>query len=181
MKTINLTQLLHQSQVESLKELIYQQQEQFVDDYQLVNVLDEEVRLIFKNERDAQMFYTDCQFGHRFLKNVVVRYDMNDEKVLVLRPIQSIISLLKHNESSLLTISQKLGINFEVEYIQAFTNHHLTLEIENGQMKNPECTLYVNLEHMTFGLGRLYKLMRDESDFYALNTSIKQIRSETIL
>lgn len=181
MKNMNLQELLHTLRSSSLKELIYYQQNSFVEHYQLANVLNEEVRLIFKSASDAQLFYTDCHFGHRFLRNVEVRYDINAENVLILRPIQSIISLLKHNESSLLSISEKLGIDFDVEYSQAFTNHHLTLSVEEGQMINPECTLYFNPSHATFALGRLYKLMNDESDFYALNTKITTVRSEVLL
>lgn len=180
MKNIPLTQLLHDLEASSLGELIHQSQSEFIDHYELIKVLNEEVRLIFESASDAQMFYTDCQLGHRFLRNVGVYYDMNDEKVILLKPIQTIVSLLK-GDSSLLGISKALDLNFKLEYTQAFTNHELELYIQNGQINQPKCIIYYNPEYVSLSLGRLYKLMNNEQDFEKLNTIIYPIQSEMVL
>lgn len=180
MTTIKLNQLLSYTNTTSLHEVLSQYQEDFIDTYQFADVLNEVVILKFETTRDAQAFYTDCTYGNRLLRNVNVSYDTHDETKLILRPIPSIISLVKSSDSPLRVISSKLHLNFTLEYTQAITNHHLHLTIHNGEVINPECTLYINMDYLSLAFGRLYKLMSKDEDFVKLNTQIEIIRSQPL-
>lgn len=176
MKNMNLNELLNQSNANNLRELIFDQQDNFAKTYIVKSILNEEVKLVFNSSHDAQSFYVDSQLGNRYLKDVQVSYDLLDECALILKPIQSVVSLITY----LKKIGKRLQLSFDIEYIQAFTNHHLSMTIHHGEIKNPQCTLYINPDFVSFGCGRLYKLMRNESDFYALNTQIIQIESSVM-
>lgn len=185
-KKINLNQLLSnmskidQVHYESLNELLYLNFKVFDKFFKSVEVLNEEVTLIFENRQDCVNFYMDCHYGSQTLKKVGVYYDLQDENQLILRPVLNIISLIDSREPGLCQISKKLNINFKLEYTQTITNNTLSLYIHQGEIVNPNCDVYISEAIPYLSLGRLHKLIRNEYDFKRLNTTIHLVESEIL-
>lgn len=185
-KQINLNQLLKsmsafdQIQYDDLSELIYLQHKVFKTLFSTLEVLNEEVTLIFETKQDAINFYMDCHYGKQLLKGVGVYYDLYNENQLILKPVLNVISLIDSRTPGLREISENLKINFKLEYIQAFSNTTLSLYIQQGQILSPQCDVYISKKLPYLSLGRLNKIIRNEYDFMRLNTHIHLVESESL-
>lgn len=185
-KQINLNQLLatmsqfDNIQYEDLSELLSLHHAVFNKFFQAVEVLNEEVTLVFENRLDANNFYMECHYGNKTLRGVGVYYDLTNENQLILRPVLNVISLIDSRQPGLVQISKNLNINFKLEYQQSFTNNTLSLYIHQGQILDPQCDIYISSTLPYLSLGRMNKLIRNEYDFIRLNTQIHLVESEFI-
>ena len=165
----------------SLNELITIQHQIFSESFEILSILDEQVKLTFNSREEAQVFYMDCNYGHRALKGVSVTYDLYDDCCIILKPVINLAQLLNHPDYGLLKISKRLNLTFKLDYVQAYTNHQVSLWIQMGNILEPQCILnfYQDLPYLS--LGRLYRIMSNEADFYGFNTTINVIESDPIL
>ncbi len=183
---MNLKQLMttmrqkDQIPYKNLTELIEIQYQLFTENFELCSILDEQVRLTFNSKDEAQAFYMDCNYGSKGLTGVSVLYDLYDDCVLILKPVINLAQLLKH-ENGLISISKRLRSTFKLDYVQAYTNHRISLYLQNGEILDPKCELFFYEGLPYLSLGRLYRIMSSEHDFYKLNTTITVIESQVLL
>lgn len=184
---MNLLQLIKtmrqkdQIQYRNLNDLITIQHQIFTESFEILSILDEQVKLRFNSNEDAQIFYMDCNYGSRKLKGVSVSYDLNDERTIILKPVINLAQLLNHRQFGLREIAKRLKLTFKLEYIQSYSNHEVSLWIQEGKILDPQCILnfYEGLPYLS--LGRLYRIMSNEADFHHLNTKIRVIESQPIV
>ena len=185
-KQINLNQLLtNMSRIDNvrykdLNELIEIQHEVFQKFFKSIGIINHEVTLIYENKQDAMTFNMDCNYGNRLLKKVGVYYHLTDDTKLILRPIFNVISLIDSKEPGLCQISEKLGLNFKLEYIQSFSNTTLELYIHEGKILQPECVIRINETIPYLALGQMITLLRNEGDYRRLNTQLIITESEKL-
>ena len=182
---MNLKQLIQtmrqkdQIHYRNLSELIQIQHEIFAENFQICSILDEQVRLTFNSRDDAQVFYFDCNYGSQSLKGVSVYYDLYDDCILILKPVINLAQLLKH-EYGLISITKRLKVTCKLDYVQSYSNHRVSMYIQNGEILDPQCdlTFYEGLPYLS--LGRLYRIMSSDADFYKMNTTITVQESQVL-
>lgn len=140
-----------------------------------------EIELIVKNNEAMIDVYQELRFNPKFSKLYTVKHHPTQELTLLISGQKTLFDYLGSKEPNLLTLSRLLEIDFEVVYVQNYSNTSFKGEVVQGELLGRQCLVAVNNIVPELSLGLLNQIGSDEVELELLLTRIIPFQTETIL
>lgn len=139
-----------------------------------------EVKLLFKEELDAQSFYNELKLN----KTAYGHYDVRSaDKVntLYVSGAETLFEFFGDEEPNLLTASRDLDVDFEIEYRQKYTGIQFTATVIAGELLSRHCVVEYSDILPELSLGGLHQIGKNLNEFELLLTRIYPVKERVIL